>query len=715
MRNKIQLSKKTFGTLVGVSCVLMSGISASATDTADLTVTIDTGSEITLKDTDTNGYYEIGSADELFAFAYAVNGGNTAINGELTADIAVNDSIETNSRGIRKWTPIGNRLIHYTGTFNGNGNTISGVYFNNSRESYVGLFGYIGTGGAVNGTGVENSYFGCKSYAGGIAGYNYGTISDCYNTGELNISDRGVGGIVGNNYGTIENSYNTGNVNGVTIAGGIVGTSNGDKITNCYNTGNVSGEYGVAGVVGYNYDTIENCSNTGTITATDKYIGGFTGYNSGGTIINSYNTGDVNGTGNYVGGFAGYNNKGTIKNSYTTANVEGTENVDSFIGVNSKSTTIKNNYYLADNEADAVYGTNFKTEAQFNSGEVAYLLQSEQTAMVWGQEIGTDTTPVIGGIEVYEVADCKGNVAYSNSNETVHSFNNTHVCKDCFALEAGNAAGVAGYNLGLGGNIAVNYYMVIDEAVAADENTKVVFTTPSSTSEYSVKDATKNGSLYVFACEVPAKEMTSDITCEVVTGDTVNNTFTYSVTDYTDTILANPDKYEKELPLVKAMLNYGAYAQQYFNYNTDNLANAALAEADKALVETLDLSEYAFTTEGEQAGVGFYGAALSLESETAIKLYFSFDSEVDVENLEITVNDTAVEAKKNGKYYEVKISDIPANALDKAYVVKVGEYTVNYSVFSYGNLAMNTNKDSLKNMVKAMYAYNQISKGYVVA
>ena len=59
-----------------------------------ITVTIDTGAEITLYDTDGDSYYEIGTADELYAFAAAVNSGNiTIINGELTANIVVNANV----------------------------------------------------------------------------------------------------------------------------------------------------------------------------------------------------------------------------------------------------------------------------------------------------------------------------------------------------------------------------------------------------------------------------------------------------------------------------------------------------------------------------------------------------------------------------------------------------------------------------------------------
>ena len=68
---------------------------SAAEAAADITVTIDTGASVTLRDTDADGFYEIGTADELYAFAAAINLGKYGINGELTADIVVNENVLT--------------------------------------------------------------------------------------------------------------------------------------------------------------------------------------------------------------------------------------------------------------------------------------------------------------------------------------------------------------------------------------------------------------------------------------------------------------------------------------------------------------------------------------------------------------------------------------------------------------------------------------------
>ena len=104
----------TLAILFTVLCAFSRTVSAEATQATDLTVTIDTNESVTLKDTDSDGFYEIGTADELYAFAAAVNGGNDTINGKLTADITVNPGTfdenggytAKNGESVREWTPL---------------------------------------------------------------------------------------------------------------------------------------------------------------------------------------------------------------------------------------------------------------------------------------------------------------------------------------------------------------------------------------------------------------------------------------------------------------------------------------------------------------------------------------------------------------------------------------------------------------------------------
>ena len=157
--------------------------------------------------------YEITTAAELYWFAKQVNDGNKYINAKLMNDITVNSDVliggKLNNAGISSfapWTPIGSKSNSYTGTFNGNGKTISGLYFDDGGTDYVGLFGFVGSSGNISNVGVVASYFNGKNYVGGVCGYNSGgTIEDCYNTGAVSGSNY-AGGVCGwNNRGTIKN------------------------------------------------------------------------------------------------------------------------------------------------------------------------------------------------------------------------------------------------------------------------------------------------------------------------------------------------------------------------------------------------------------------------------------------------------------------------------------------------------------------------------
>lgn len=349
--------------------------------------------------------YEISNAGQLYWFAGLVNGTlsgvaqNKSANAVLTADIVVNANVlksdgTLNEGTFKEWTPIATSASPYTGIFDGQNHTISGLYFNQENSYDVGLFGR--NNGKIANAGILDSYF-------------YGTSK--------------VGGVCGNNYtGTISNCYNTGSVSGLGNLGGVNGYNDGGTITNSYNAGSVSG--------------------------TERYVGGVSGYNDGGTITNCYNVGSVGGSG-YVGGVNGWN-KGIITNCYNTGSVSGTGvNVGGVIGRNESNASITNCYYdstiYTGNAIGANDGTTEKVEGktteQFKTGEVTYLQQNGQSEEIWGQTIGTDTYPVLHGPKVYKSITYMGcndsseiaSVSYSNEKKDVfgkHNFEDG-ICRYC--------------------------------------------------------------------------------------------------------------------------------------------------------------------------------------------------------------------------------------------------------------------------------------------
>ena len=218
---------------------------------------------------DSDGYYLIGNEDELFAFSALVNGGEYGANGKLTENITMTG--ET-----KPWTPIGNTEENakaYTGIFDGQGHTISNLYFNDTTVFNAGLFGYV-RGGTIRNVIIADGYI-AAIWGGAIAGkcLGSGRIEGC---GNLNTTVAGdsLGGIVGDTSCPIIACWNTGKISGSSWVGGICASQSG-SVKGCWNTGEISGERcgGIVGVTNY-VPTIAYCYNDGKVVATNEDFGG---------------------------------------------------------------------------------------------------------------------------------------------------------------------------------------------------------------------------------------------------------------------------------------------------------------------------------------------------------------------------------------------------------------------------------------------------------
>ena len=238
-------------------------------------------------------YFEIANAGQLYWFAEYVNNVDGSPAAVLVNDIVVPESAP-------QWTPIGSLFPVYSGSFDGRGHSISGLYVNQPEWDYVGLFGNVGYNPEVKNITITDSTFIGNQYVGALAGY-----------GEFTATNIAIG----------------------------------ENVT-------VQGNADVGAMVGYNAGQIRNCH-----AYSDSFVGFmYSGYGS-----------------------------------------------------------IENCYFLS--ETDDEYGTIGKTAAQFASGEVAYLLSQGENGSIWGQTIGTDAYPILGGDKVYQVTNCKDETAYSNQNK----------------------------------------------------------------------------------------------------------------------------------------------------------------------------------------------------------------------------------------------------------------------------------------------------------
>lgn len=229
------------------------------------------------------------------------------------------------------WEPIGvkedwNRVAPFSGSYDGKGFTITGLFINRPDEQAVGLFGSVedasiknvsleqvnvrgriqvgglvgsNRAGEISGSSVQGDVHGEWSWTGGLVGSNYGTIINSNAAGNVSSPGDFIGGLAGFNHqpGVITNSYSLATVNGKGVdnatAGGLVGVNHGE-IKDSYATGNVSTKGTVGGLIGTigTHGSLVHCYATGRVTGDrPQFTGGLVGYNLGqehANVINSY-------------------------------------------------------------------------------------------------------------------------------------------------------------------------------------------------------------------------------------------------------------------------------------------------------------------------------------------------------------------------------------------------------------------------------------------
>ncbi len=280
-------------------------------------------------------------------------------------------------------------------------------------------------------------------------------------------------------------------------------------------------------------------------------------------------------------------------------------------------------------------------------------------------------------------------------------------------------ARVVGHSLSLDGDIGINFYMELPDAVAKSDTAKMHFTIPKNgdpdTKDIKVSEAIQvemgGKTYYVFKCQVAAKEMTSNITAQIIDGEKHGEIYTYSVKEYADYLIAHAEEnaeWVKAVPLVKAMLNYGAYSQVHFDKNSGNLANAGLTEEEKTLGEvSIEVADYDVSNLPE--GTTYAGATLSLKTETTLSLYFKSS-----DTLTFSCGSYKVDTVKSNGYQIARIRGIKAKHIGDVFTLNVSGTTVTYSPLNYCKemIADSETDGNLKNALKALYLYWQAADGY---
>ena len=286
------------------------------------------------------------------------------------------------------------------------------------------------------------------------------------------------------------------------------------------------------------------------------------------------------------------------------------------------------------------------------------------------------------------------------------------------AFSDGVGAALAGHSISLEGDIAVNFYMDLDPEIARSETAYMQFTIPngskSETKTVFVKDAREEGGYYIFKCSVAAKDMSSEISAQLIDGDKTSTVYTYSVREYADWLIEHKNDsaaYKKAAPLVEKMLRYGAYAKEYFD-KTNTLPDLGDVKIDS------QFDTYTSTVSDDL----FDGATLSLKSQTTLSLYFTDEDALTFTCVDENGAERTVETVRNGSTQIARIRNIAAKELKNSFTVTVkrGETelgTITYSPMNYCYKALNggTENKNLINAVKALVAYSDAANEYFKA
>ena len=336
---------------------------------------------------------------------------------DLTADYCLDCNIDcsmtTTWNGGDGFVPIGNSNFigqRFTGTFDGRGYKITGLYINEPDTSfYAGLFGVI-DGSEIKNVGLENVDIRTTRYAGALVGKSYSsTITNSCVTGTSVVSGSGdIGGLVGRADGSTEISvsYSEAGVNGWNWTGGLVGSlwGSAEINNNSYATGDVQGNEHIGGLVGKLWDSseIKNSHATGDVQGINdqNFIGGLVGSTGGNSITDSYATGAVGVGGNkFVGGLVGRGSP-EITDSYATGTINGSRCVGGLVGDGAPK--IVNSYATGD-----------VTGPRYAGGLIGRVLGSVEIDKCYATGIVTGTWAWVGGL-VGEVG-VGGSLAISDS------------------------------------------------------------------------------------------------------------------------------------------------------------------------------------------------------------------------------------------------------------------------------------------------------------
>ncbi len=631
-----------------------------------------------------DGVYQITCADDLRLLSYLVRKGNSfyARKIELTCDIDLEN---------KPWLSIGGcdetNTYHFRGSFNGRGHIIRNLFAREWNDGYSGLFGSV-AGGVIENIGIES-----------------GSV----------LGDRQVAGVAGN-------------------------ILSGTRISSCYNKafvyGNVSGG-GIVAMAGGTGCTIEDCYNTGHIESRGSYsfTAGIVGYLSSGAkqtrIQNCYNTGNHYGIVNTVHPSAQDN---TVENCYSAKSRDITKSP--------ADASIQSTAQLSSNVLKgyaSVLGDAFDDDkTQQNMGYPVLTWES-------GKLCFHQYTVVSNGSPDYHLLMCN-RCGYSKTE--AHSLSNVNcICGDSLREPIVNESFKIYHSLDLASDISVNY--VVPKSLLADFDMDTVYMTvetdeyegnvliePNSYKLYPVE----KGEYYYFTLNsLSAVEMNNELRAVLYGQKGLQPYYserdTYSIASYAYSQLGKNSAKVELKTLCADLLRYGSGAQSYKAYHTDNLADAAMTEEQKAYLsdaESVSFGNHSAEFDDlAQPQVKWIGNALDLSTRVGVKYVIDLDSftgnkadlSLKVRYETITGEQTTVILTEqspygpNGEYSSFILEELQASELRTVLTAAVYEKdtqvsnTINYSADTYGN----GKSGILLTLCKALFAYSDSARAYFIS
>ena len=288
------------------------------------------------------------------------------------------------------------------------------------------------------------------------------------------------------------------------------------------------------------------------------------------------------------------------------------------------------------------------------------------------------------------------------------------------------------HNLKLSDDIAFNFYGAFGDSVETLFPDAYVYVeyADGEIERYplSVLEVADDGKLKV-SLNLAAAEMSDTVKLRVIfDGNNCGEYIESSVRRYSDIILSDESQSDTTKALIIAMLDYGAYAQQYFGYNTENLANAGIhAEGVDPVADVTYDSSVKIVKHGAATGLASNGWSLALEEKVRVRFYFRADN-VNNYSISYKTSDGSIsygiltpELMEDGSYrIEVEIED--ASLLDNWYTISIVNHRdstqldLTFSVMCYvekilsGSLG---NNEKLINLAKAIKLYSAKANEYV--